>query len=81
MRDSEEEMAMSDADALDCLAEAGDLVRLKELRHRVEAAAIEAATIAAEAERVAGRLRNRAQWLALQEEYRRRRREAPRQAG
>jgi hypothetical protein len=70
---------MSDLEALDCLAEAGDLVRLKELRHRFEAAAIEAATIAAEADQVAGRLRNRVQWLALQEEYRRRRREMPRE--
>jgi hypothetical protein len=66
---------MSNAEALDCLVEAVDLVRLKELRHRFEVAATEAAAIAVEAEHLAGQLRNRAQWLILQEEHRRRRRE------
>jgi hypothetical protein len=64
---------MADA-ALDRPVEAGDLVRLTELRHRFEVAVTEAAAIAAEAEQLERRLRNRAQWLILQEEYRRRRR-------
>jgi hypothetical protein len=65
---------MSNAEALDCLVEAADVVRLKELRHRFEVAATEVAAIAAEAEHLARHLRNRAQWLILEEEYRRRRR-------
>jgi hypothetical protein len=59
-----QEVEMSDAETL-------DLVRLKELRRRFETAAAEAATLAVEADRLAGGLRNRAQWLALQEQERR----------
>jgi hypothetical protein len=65
---------MSDAEVLDPLVETTDLVQLHQLRRRFEVAATEAAAIAAEAEQMALRLRNRAQWLTLQEEYRRRRR-------
>jgi hypothetical protein len=72
---------MSNAEALDRLVEAGDLVRLTELRHRFEVAVTEAAAIAAEAERLERHLRDRAQWLILQEEYRRRRRASPRPGG
>jgi hypothetical protein len=67
---------MSDAEVLDCLVEDVDLERLKALRQRIEVAATEAAALAAEAEHMARRLRDRAQWLMLQEEYRGRRRES-----
>jgi hypothetical protein len=75
------EVGMSDAGAADCLVQGVDLVRLNELRHRFEVAATEAAAIAVEAEQLSCRLRNRAQWLTLQEEYRRRRREMPNHGG
>jgi hypothetical protein len=67
---------MSDAEVLDCLVEDVDLARLKALRQRFEVAATEAEALAAETEHMARRLRDRAQWLILQEEYRGRRREA-----
>jgi hypothetical protein len=76
-----QEVAMSNAEANACLVEAVDLARLKALRHRCEVAATEAAAIAAEAEQLGRQLRSRAQWLILEEEHRRRRREVPRPGG
>jgi hypothetical protein len=68
---------MSTAETLDTVGEAVDLQRLADLRRRLEAAATEAATVATAADQLASRLRNRAQWLAIQESEMRRRRARP----